>query len=34
VQISPPLVAGEQEISEIVDILGGVLDDAWRRIVG
>ncbi len=32
VQISPPLVAGEQEFSEIVGILGEVLTDAWRKI--
>ncbi len=32
VQISPPLVAGPQEFSEIVGILGEVLTDAWRRI--
>jgi adenosylmethionine-8-amino-7-oxononanoate aminotransferase len=32
VQISPPLVAGEQEISEIVGILGEVLTEAWRQI--
>jgi adenosylmethionine-8-amino-7-oxononanoate aminotransferase len=32
VQISPPLVAGPQEFSEMVGILGEVLTDAWRRI--
>jgi adenosylmethionine-8-amino-7-oxononanoate aminotransferase len=32
VQISPPLVAGEQEIGEIVGILGEVLAEAWQRI--
>ncbi|HEX7525006.1 MAG TPA: aminotransferase class III-fold pyridoxal phosphate-dependent enzyme, partial [Gaiellaceae bacterium] len=32
VQISPPLVAGEQEIGEIVGILGDVLAEAWKRI--
>jgi adenosylmethionine-8-amino-7-oxononanoate aminotransferase len=32
VQISPPLVAGPQEFSETVGILGEVLTDAWRRI--
>jgi adenosylmethionine-8-amino-7-oxononanoate aminotransferase len=32
VQISPPLVAGPQEFSEIVGILGEVLNDAWRKI--
>jgi adenosylmethionine-8-amino-7-oxononanoate aminotransferase len=31
-QISPPLVAREQEFSEMVGILGDVLTDAWRRI--
>jgi adenosylmethionine-8-amino-7-oxononanoate aminotransferase len=32
VQISPPLVAGQEEISEIVGILGEVLTEAWQRI--
>ena len=32
VQISPPLVAGEQEFSQIVGILGEVLAEAWQRI--
>ncbi len=32
VQISPPLVAGPQEFSEMVGILGEVLTDAWRKI--
>jgi adenosylmethionine-8-amino-7-oxononanoate aminotransferase len=32
VQISPPLVAGPQEFSEMVGILGDVLTDAWRKI--
>src|SRR5262249_9048762 len=32
VQISPPLVAGRQEIDEIVGILGDVLADAWERV--
>jgi adenosylmethionine-8-amino-7-oxononanoate aminotransferase len=32
VQISPPLVATEHEISEIVGILGEVLTEAWHRI--
>jgi adenosylmethionine-8-amino-7-oxononanoate aminotransferase len=32
VQISPPLVAGEQEFSQIVGILGDVLTEAWKRI--
>ena len=32
VQISPPLVAGDQEFSEIVGILGDVLAQAWDRI--
>jgi adenosylmethionine-8-amino-7-oxononanoate aminotransferase len=32
VQISPPLVAGEEEIAEIVGILGEVLTEAWQRI--
>jgi adenosylmethionine-8-amino-7-oxononanoate aminotransferase len=32
VQISPPLVADEQEFSQIVGILGEVLTEAWQRI--
>jgi adenosylmethionine-8-amino-7-oxononanoate aminotransferase len=32
VQISPPLVAGREEISEIVGILGDVLGEAWERM--
>jgi adenosylmethionine-8-amino-7-oxononanoate aminotransferase len=32
VQISPPLVAGEREMDEIVGILGDVLADAWARV--
>ncbi len=32
VQISPPLVAGEAEMDEIVGILGGVLEQAWERV--
>jgi adenosylmethionine-8-amino-7-oxononanoate aminotransferase len=32
VQISPPLVAGEEEFATIVGILGEVLTEAWRRI--
>jgi adenosylmethionine-8-amino-7-oxononanoate aminotransferase len=32
VQISPPLVAGEQEFDQIVGILGEVLTEAWHRI--
>ena len=32
VQISPPLVAGEAEMDEIVGILGDVLADASRRL--
>jgi adenosylmethionine-8-amino-7-oxononanoate aminotransferase len=32
VQISPPLIAGAQEFSEIVEILREVLTQAWRRI--
>ncbi len=30
-QISPPLVAGEAEMDEIVGILGDVLTEAQRR---
>jgi adenosylmethionine-8-amino-7-oxononanoate aminotransferase len=32
VQISPPLVAGEQEFDELVGILGDVLAEAWERV--
>ena len=32
VQISPPLVAGEQEFDQIVSILGDVLAEAWTRL--
>jgi adenosylmethionine-8-amino-7-oxononanoate aminotransferase len=32
VQISPPLVAREEEFSQIVGILGDVLAEAWKRI--
>jgi len=31
VQISPPLVAGEEEFDQIVSILGDVLAEAWTR---
>ena len=32
VQISPPLVAGQEEIGQIVGILGEVLAEAWKRV--
>jgi adenosylmethionine-8-amino-7-oxononanoate aminotransferase len=32
VQISPPLIAGQQEFDEIVGILGDVLTEAWERV--
>jgi adenosylmethionine-8-amino-7-oxononanoate aminotransferase len=32
IQISPPLVAGQQEFDEIVGILGDVLPEAWERV--
>ena len=32
IQISPPLVAGEAEMDEIVGILGDVLEQAWQRM--
>jgi adenosylmethionine-8-amino-7-oxononanoate aminotransferase len=32
VQISPPLVAGEEEFDQIVSILGDVLAEAWTRV--
>jgi adenosylmethionine-8-amino-7-oxononanoate aminotransferase len=33
VQVSPPLVAGQQEFDEIVGILGEALAEAWERVV-
>jgi adenosylmethionine-8-amino-7-oxononanoate aminotransferase len=32
VQISPPLIAGQQEFDQIVSILGDVLAEAWTRV--
>jgi adenosylmethionine-8-amino-7-oxononanoate aminotransferase len=32
VQISPPLIAGQEEFSQIVGTLGEVLTEAWQRI--
>ena len=32
VQISPPLIAGEQEFAQIVGTLGEVLSEAWKRV--
>jgi adenosylmethionine-8-amino-7-oxononanoate aminotransferase len=32
VQISPPLVAGEEEFDRIVSVLGDVLAEAWGRV--
>ncbi|HEV8460489.1 MAG TPA: aspartate aminotransferase family protein [Gaiellaceae bacterium] len=32
VQISPPLIAGEQEFAQIVGTLGDVLSEAWQRV--
>jgi adenosylmethionine-8-amino-7-oxononanoate aminotransferase len=32
IQISPPLVAGQQEFDQIVSILGEVLAEAWTRL--
>ncbi len=32
VQISPPLVAGQEEFDQIVSILGDVLAEAWTRV--
>ena len=32
IQISPPLVAGEEEFDQIVSILGDVLAEAWTRV--
>ena len=32
IQISPPLVAGQEEFDQIVSILGDTLDEAWKRL--
>jgi len=32
IQISPPLVAGEEEFDQIVSVLGDVLSEAWTRV--
>jgi adenosylmethionine-8-amino-7-oxononanoate aminotransferase len=32
IQISPPLIAGQQEFDEMVSILGDVLAEAWTRL--
>ena len=32
IQISPPLIAGQAEFDELVQILGGVLEEAWEKI--
>jgi adenosylmethionine-8-amino-7-oxononanoate aminotransferase len=32
IQISPPLVAGQEEFDEMVSILGDVLTEAWERV--
>jgi adenosylmethionine-8-amino-7-oxononanoate aminotransferase len=32
VQISPPLIAGQEEFDQIVSILGDVLAEAWARV--
>jgi adenosylmethionine-8-amino-7-oxononanoate aminotransferase len=34
IQISPPLIAGQQEFDQIVSILGEVLAEAWTRLNG
>jgi adenosylmethionine-8-amino-7-oxononanoate aminotransferase len=34
IQISPPLIAGQQEFDQIVSILGDVLAEAWTRLDG
>ena len=34
VQISPPLIAGQEEFARIVSILGDVLAEAWGRVHG
>jgi adenosylmethionine-8-amino-7-oxononanoate aminotransferase len=32
IQISPPLVAGQQEFDRIVEVLGEVLSEAWEKL--
>jgi adenosylmethionine-8-amino-7-oxononanoate aminotransferase len=32
IQISPPLVAGQDEFDQIAGILGEVLEEAWGRV--
>jgi adenosylmethionine-8-amino-7-oxononanoate aminotransferase len=32
IQISPPLVAGQEEFDKIVSVLGEVLSEAWDRL--
>jgi len=32
VQLSPTLICGEPEIDFMVEVLGNVLSEAWRRI--
>jgi adenosylmethionine-8-amino-7-oxononanoate aminotransferase len=34
IQISPPLIADEPQFDEIVEKLGDVLEEAWRRVGG
>jgi adenosylmethionine-8-amino-7-oxononanoate aminotransferase len=31
-QISPPLVAGQEEFDRIVEVLGEVLEEAWEKL--
>jgi adenosylmethionine-8-amino-7-oxononanoate aminotransferase len=32
IQISPPLIAGQEEFDQIVSILGDTLSEAWKRL--
>jgi hypothetical protein len=32
IQLSPPLVAGQEEFDRIVAILGEVLEEAWQKL--
>ena len=34
IQISPPLVAGQEEFDRIVEVLGEVLTEAWEKLSG
>ena len=33
IQLAPPLIADSEQFEEIHDVLHGVLDEAWKRVV-